>query len=549
MTLKTFFKIALLSAFTLCSSYGGVNYKNGNYYVSYTDLVVPGGSKTLDVTRTYNSKSIENGSFGVGWGIPYDTFLTVGADGAVTIHENGAGALTRFTPKKTVDADAAVDKIIKAMRKKSQLTGTAEDTLRKKLRNDADLRQAYAKEFGVTSNLAAGTKLYSNERGLQIVEKVKDGYERTYSDGKVESFNEKGNLAEVKTKNGYWIKLNYSKTGKLESVKDSLAKQIFFSWFPNGKIECVWGVGKKKSCYKYEGKKLVESEDVAGNVYKYMYDNNYNMTQISYKDGSKYQIEYWPNTQFVKKITEKNGDWTEYKYDSNPKNPDFHYWTTVTNKRGSAQPVSNKYEYEIKVKPDGSQYTYRIATDVNGITTETVYSECCGQPLKITRGKQVTTFEYNDKGLLTKKTSTRGEYVQLEYHPTFNKITKVVNNKGTTDFQYDKKGNLSKATNDKGKSVLLVYDRKGRIQKMVDYNKGKSDKAENKRTLTFKYDANGKPVEIAMDNVGKINVRYDNFGEIKKVESKAGHKMALQVTQAFQSLLTIVKPAGVNLNL
>jgi hypothetical protein len=74
-------------------------------------------------------------------------------------------------------------------------------------------------------------------------------------------------------------------------------------------------------------------------------------------------------------------------------------------------------------------------------------------------------------------------------------------------------------------------------------------KSKSKRTLAFKYNSLGKPVEIGMDAVGQINVSYDNYGEIKKVHSKAGHKMALQVTQAFQNLLSIVKPAGVNLNL
>jgi YD repeat-containing protein len=73
--------------------------------------------------------------------------------------------------------------------------------------------------------------------------------------------------------------------------------------------------------------------------------------------------------------------------------------------------------------------------------------------------------------------------------------------------------------------------------------------AKPKRILAFKYNALGKPVEIEMEQVGKINVAYDNYGEIKKVESSAGHKMALQVTQAFQNLLSIVKPAGVNLNM
>ena len=80
---------------------------------------------------------------------------------------------------------------------------------------------------------------------------------------------------------------------------------------------------------------------------------------------------------------------------------------------------------------------------------------------------------------------------------------------------------------------------------MIDQDK----KNNKKRTLSFVYNALGKPIKIKMEKVGTILVAYDNYGEIKKVESKAGHKMALQVTQAFQSLLAIVKPAGVNLNL
>ena len=34
--------------------------------------------------------------------------------------------------------------------------------------------------------------------------------------------------------------------------------------------------------------------------------------------------------------------------------------------------------------PDGSLYTYRIYTDINNVKTETIYSECCSLPLKIT---------------------------------------------------------------------------------------------------------------------------------------------------------------------
>jgi hypothetical protein len=48
--------------------------------------------------------------------------------------------------------------------------------------------------------------------------------------------------------------------------------------------------------------------------------------------------------------------------------------------------------------------------------------------------------------------------------------------------------------------------------------------------------------------VGSINVSYTNSGEIKKVESAAGRRVAVQVTSAIQNLVDIIKPAGVNLS-
>ena len=521
----------------------GVNLKNGNYYVSYTDIIVPGGGHDLEISRTYNSRSTEVGWFGFGWGSDYETYLVVSADGSVVVHENGAGALTRFTPNKAVDAKAAAEKIVEAMRERSPIAGKAATDLIEKLSKDAELRQAYARKFNVQAKLADGTVLHSNVRGIQQLIKIATGFKRVHNDGKIEFFNKDGKLEKITTKNGYAVTLNYEK-GVLNSIKDSQAKQLFFSWYSSGQVENIWSVDSKtKVSYKYQGKDLIESKNVANATYKYSYDRNHNMTEITYMDGSSRKVSYTPKTQYVSKIVERNGEEIVYKYDSNPKNPELHYWTTVTKKHGKGKERTNRYEYEIKIRPDGSQYTYRIVTDINGIKTDTTYAEANSLPIKIVRGKHVTTFEYNDKGLLVKKASTKGDYIKLAYHEKFNKITKVTNKQGWTSFDYDGNGNLSKAVNSDGKSVLLIYDRNGRITKMIDQQKNQ------KRTLSFTYNALGKPVEIAMDNVGKINVAYDNYGEIKKVESKAGHKMALQVTQAFQSLLAIVKPAGVNLNM
>lgn len=526
------------------SAFSGVNLKNGNFYISYTDIIVPGGGHDLEVTRTYNSKATEKGWFGFGWGSQFETFLTVAPDGTVVIHENGSGAMTRFTPDQAVDPEAAAQKIIQAMRKRTSLNEKTAGNIKKRLVNDAELRLAYSRRFGVSSDLAVGTKLNSNTRGIQTLEKVKDGFVRKYNDGKSERYNNEGQLVKIEDKNGYTIELEYENE-KVASIKDSQAKQLFFEWYNDGKAKHIWSAGDKKTEYKYEGDNLTVSKDIAGNEFKYDYDSNHNMTEIAYSDDTKMEIDYTQKTQFVEEVAGRNGEVTKYDYGSNSKNPDMHYWTNVKKKTPSGRKISNKYEYEMKKRPDGSQYTYRIVTEVNGLKTETIYSECCSLPLKITRGDDVTTFEYNDKGLLTKKTSTRGEYVELKYHPKFNKITRVVNDKGWTNFKYDKRGNLSKAVNSDKKAVMLFYDREGRIDRMIDQDL----KTKERRTLDFKYNSLGKPVEIAMNKVGKINVAYDNYGEIKKVESEAGHQMALKVTQAFQSLLAIVKPAGVNLNM
>ncbi|MEC7182101.1 MAG: hypothetical protein VXW15_05265, partial [Bdellovibrionota bacterium] len=71
--------------------------------------------------------------------------------------------------------------------------------------------------------------------------------------------------------------------------------------------------------------------------------------------------------------------------------------------------------------------------------------------------------------------------------------------------------------------------------------------SKEKRSLSFKYNSIGKPIEIAMSKVGKINVTYDNYGNIKRVQSSAGSRIAAQVTSAFQALLGIIRPAGVTL--
>ena len=356
----------LVSLFATFSIFAGVNLKNGNFYISYTDIIVPGGGNKLEITRTYNSKSTKMGWFGIGWGSEFETRLVPAPDGSVVIHENGSGAETRFTPKGAVNAEASAGKIISKIKEKTGMTDDVANKLKNKLLGDAELRRLYAQKFSVTANVATGTTLYSTDRGLQRVKKVNDGFRRYYNDGKIEYFNNIGIMIKIVDRNGYTVNLNYN--GKeLKSIKDSQAKQLFFEWYSDRKMKGVWSSGEKKASYKYRGKDLVESQDVGGNVYAFEYDSNHNLISVGYQDKSKMQVKYTQKTQFVKEIVNRNGDSTKYEYGADPSKPDMHYWTLVTKKGISGKPVTNRYEYEIKARNDGSQYTYRIYTIINNI--------------------------------------------------------------------------------------------------------------------------------------------------------------------------------------
>ena len=311
---------------------------------------------------------------------------------------------------------------------------------------------------------------------------------------------------------------------------------------------------QSRADYRYFGEDLVWSRDGGGNVYAYGYDASHNLQSITYDDASTMDIAYHPSTMLVARVTDRYGEETAYDYYQTP--PDAlatissfaghpiadQYGTRVTKKGYDGELLTNSYDYDIAVTSLGERYTSRIATSVNGIVTETLYN-AAALPVSIARGSQITTFRYNQRNLLVEKSSSRGDFVRTSYYDGIDKIKRVENNDGAFEYEYDARGNLATARH-AGRTLLLTYDVRGRIIQITDRSA-----SEPPRTLAFSYNALGKPVRIELADVGHIDIRYDDYGGIQSVESQEGHAMALRVTQTFENLLRIVKPAGVNLNM
>lgn len=543
--------------FSVANANANVSIRNGNFFIGYTDVVYPGGYEPK-IERVYNSKSPFNGIFGWGWGSDYEGYMVVEADGSVLVNESGGGAQNRFSPTlfDIKELDAAVAKIAEAASKAGAIgSGPQLENYKKQLKGNADFRNDEWAKWRAQGRieprkLKVGTKLVSNRFAYQWITVTASGYVRSSDTGKVETYDANGRLLKVQDKNGNWIGLNYNKDGKIEKIQDNLNRKMYLSYNKSGKVEKIQTEGNKTVEYRYnELGEMTYSKDTDGNVftYKFTADKRHNLAEIGYSDKTTLQISYYGRDKLenVKTVKDRDGTITEYSYDkvAGEKNS-LKVGVTI---RGSEGRVvsSSTYEYVFRNKVNGEEWTYKMVSALDGFRTETIYNECCGLPIFIKRGGDETTFAYDTKGRVTKKT-TPNEVTELAYDQSVGKVNKVVKyqkaNKKKVDwstFQYDPRGNLTVAKNSEGGGVRLFYDNLGRIKTMVD---------QGKKQIHFKYNENSKPIEIIDPALGSITVQYTNSGEVKKVDSTGGRKIALAVTSAFQNLLEIIRPAGVTLS-
>ena len=127
----------------------------------------------------------------------------------------------------------------------------------------------------------------------------------------------------------------------------------------------------------------------------------------------------------------------------------------------------------------------------------------------------------------------------MEYHPDFEKITKVTRNGITSVFDYNENGLLTYAEDNSNKWMKLKYGNEGNIINMTM----------KKSELSFKYNEINKPSVILIKGKGTVYYTYDDKGDFLNVETDGDDSLPMEVNKAYQTLMELVKPAGVNLKM
>ncbi len=522
-----------------------VDMKNANYAQSWVDLEVPGTGYALNVSRTYNSKSLFDGMFGFGWCSEFETTLTPTAEGNLKVTECGAGQEQFFTPKNfgKKEVDQMIATIVEKVKKEKKPDEKSLKEFTKDLSNDPDLRTKFAAAYKVALPIKDGTVFYANGKEVDKITLSKGVYTRDLPDGSNVRFNSDGRVAYFYDKNGNYLKFTYEKN-KIKEIVDNNGRKLNF-YYTNNKVTSIKGPNNLAAEYKYKLDDLIWSKSASEKLeYKYEYDDAHNLTKILYPDGKFIALTYDKKNDWVTSFTDLEKCNESYTYEFDEKNPKLHYWSLVKKTCNKEVVTSAKHEFWYSERKDGKNFLQRILSKVNDNETDISYHEVFGKPISIRRNGERFTFDYYPNGQVLSKNSDRIKH-NYKYDPKVSKVsevaTNILNEKGKvtsskkTAFKYDPKGNLTYAENSEGMKITMTYDNKGRINQITD---------QSKKIVKIQYEERfGKPAIVTRPGLGTLKVSYKSTGDIDKVNSDEGPTVAMQVASVFNNLLDIISPA------
>lgn len=529
-------------------SYAIVDLRTANYSNTWIDIQIEGSGYDMKVLRTYHSRSLHNGMFGFGWCSNFETSLEVMPEGALKTRECGAGTATVFSPREVTKAevDKTINQII-AKVKAEKKVGLSDDYYKKladELYDHPTKRTEMAQQYGIRPSIKEGTKFYANGKEVEHIVLEKDYYVRHLPDSTMQRFDKEGNLIAIYDKNNRFLKFKYEKKD-LKEVEDDLGRRMTFKYFANGKVKEIIAPGGLKAEYEYKNlDDLVKVKNSWKNVFTYEYDEGHNLVKSTWPDKTFITIKYNKKEDWVISFQGRDKCIENYNYETSKSDPQFHYWATLKKTCGKKVVADNRYEFWHKQRADGQVILSRILTKVDGNTVDITYDDTTAKPLSIRRNSERATFDYYPNGLVKIK-ATDNTKMAFEYHPELKKVSQVVttffNEKGekvsskTAQFKYDGKGNLIFAQNSDGQIVNMSYDNKGRMVSITD---------QAKKLVKIDYEERfGKPAVVTRPGLGAIKINYNQYGEMKDVDSPQGPSVALQVASTFNNYLDVMAPA------
>lgn len=506
----------------------GVNHRNGNFFMSYSDMDFPQTNTTI--SRSYNSFNTRAGLFGYGWGTLMETRLYPLPEGTLFVKWYGGGAEDIFEPA-VLNREGLfymINAIIQYEIKNNKLENTPVAILQRKsvLTTEANKRIARYVEL-LDKKLIAPWKQAANSKKVwkrnvnQVI--VWDGSKyslQNWSDQYV--FNEVGLMTDM-VKPTTQMQLFYTNNLLSRVIVDG-KHNCTINTDSSGKITRLLykdSSGIKEASFKYDhNNNLVYSKDAGDNEYWFSYDKAHNMVRIDYADTTSMEISYDPVTNRATRVKNTNGSAVSYQYLSfyspDGKINTLHYATRIKRfDSTNALNFSEYYEYESRTKSDGEVYLYRSLMQTDTSYSEAMYAANAGNAFYRKKNNKEAWATYDNKSrcnyLHINDTVYKCSYNLQDKPDQFWQIDSLRKDSTLYRYTYDQDGNL-KETRKNGQDYFITGSRKeGKIEVKKD---------ELKLLIKFK---DGEAYSIENNEWGilvlneKINTKVDTTEDIISV--------------------------------
>jgi YD repeat-containing protein len=317
---RAYRKYLLLSISLLIPLNAGaiVDMENLNFTDSWTDLSYSSSFDTLNVKRTYNSRSLFDGMFGFGWCSDFETKLTAEPGYRIVRKECGAGVETSYylageytkslTGLQSTKGSAFFDTGLRSPSQSkdkrtynvnvSELSTDAISEHRVESGNVVRLNSYYTRSGSISDmqRIFFDGELFVLEAGRKVYRYSLNGFLKSVTDLGT------GVLKEYSYVAVRLVRIKVSRPTDSKSQEDL----VNFEYGENGKVSKL-SVGEYSVIYRYQDDQLVSVTNAWGNTYTYEYDNYYNLLVIGYPDGTTRKIGYDIDKDWVTHFTHRDG--------------------------------------------------------------------------------------------------------------------------------------------------------------------------------------------------------------------------------------------------
>jgi len=509
--------------------------ENGIYISDQLDLSEFGEESdifSLTLERTYNSSSSSPGMFGLGWGTVYTTTLIKTDNDVLVIQAGNTGQKSFYTPGNNEVVDSEDEYEIAQLHNNCSFLDETKHQGSRGGKKQIATEELYKWRLGCIQG---------------YVKKDAAGYQRILA-GMTEFFDANGKLYKVTNDQGVTIVIHRNDQEQIDKISDNKSHSLSFEYSLDGFVTSA-AQGDKKVSYQYQGENLTLA--VAGeDKHQYSYNEEKKLAQITFNGTVIENISYDIRGR-VTFIESENDRLTVLQYlDSTSMllKEGFSHGVIRTIYRDKQRTMESINFYAREINRYGISYLgHHLEENIYG-RHETVFQQC-GLPEVYSSSSEryKTRYHYNENCQLVLQNNGR-KIQQYNYDEKHQKISKVT----TTDiksnqitwssFTYNAKGKLILGKTSDNLETHLVYGSDNQIASMRD---------ESGQVVSFQYNDAGKPTRIEVADVGRMDITYDDQGEISSVDTAegAGHEVAISLTRIFQKLLNIVKPAGIELNM